>query len=219
MNPKYQRAADRLRELITEGERVASLERSSSVGGRYIKEKIPLHAWLANVENIVGAVFGKDSAHFRQVDNVLAQNPEHSYEINQIVGVLTGGLSDLEGGFLAGRENLIAGEIFDSVLEEAKHLAETGFKDPAAVLVRVVVEDCLKRLSREEGFDDSAKASAMNDALRDKGRYPKPQWRLVQAWLDIGNSAAHGKFTDYSQDDVLRMIGNVGRFLAQHLSP
>ncbi len=218
MNPKYQRAADRLRELITEGERVASLERDSAVGP-YIKEKVPLHAWLAKVENIVGAVFGKESAHFRQVSGMLDLHPEQSYEVNQIVVVLTGGLSDLEGGFLAGQEHLIAGAIFDSVLEEAKHLTEAGFKDPAAVLVRVVVEDCLKRLSREEGLDDSAKASAMNDALRDKSRYPKPQWRLVQAWLDIGNSAAHGKFTDYSKDDVLRMVGDVGRFLAQHLSP
>lgn len=197
---------------------MASLERDSSVGP-YIKEKVPLHAWLAKVENIVGAVFGKESAHFRQVGGVLARHPEHSYEVNAIVGDLTGGLSDLEGGFLVGQEHLIAGAIFDSVLEEATHLAKAGLKDPAAVLVRVVVEDCLKRLSSEEGLDDSAKASAMNDALRDKGRYPKPQWRMVQAWLDIGNSAAHGKFADYSQDDVLRIVADVGRFLAQYLSP
>ena len=45
----------------------------------------------------------------------------------------------------------------------------------------------------------SAKAATLNDGLQDRGRYGKPQWRLVQAWLDIGNSVAHGKFSDYNE--------------------
>jgi len=30
--------------------------------------------------------------------------------------------------------------------------------------------------------------------IEEAGRFTQPQWRMVQAWLDIGNAAAHGKF-------------------------
>jgi len=32
-------------------------------------------------------------------------------------------------------------------------------------------------------------------------------------------AAAHGNFSDYSKEDVLRIVDEVGRFLAQHLTP
>ena len=37
-----------------------------------------------------------------------------------------------------------------------------------------------------------------------------------QAWLDIGNAAAHGKFVEYSQDDVAKLIEDIERFLATY---
>jgi len=139
--------------------------------------------------------------------------------VNALIGILTGALSDLEDGFLAHQEQLVAGVVFDSVLEQARHLLAAGFKDPAAVLSRVVVEDCLRRLSRHAGLSDAGKASALNDALRDCGCYALPQWRLVQSWLDIGNAAAHGKFADYDAAAVGRMIEDVARLVALELAP
>jgi len=217
MNPRQQRIADRLRDLIEEGKRVAALERPSDYVAPYIQDTVQLHAWLVKVANIVSTVFKLDGAHHRQFEKATKGTPAHAYEVNGIIGILTGALSDLEGGFLTGQENLVAGEIFDSILEQAKYLAKSGFKDPAAVLARVVVEDCLRRISRESALDDTAKASSLNNALWDKGRYSKPRWRLVQSWLDIGNSAAHGKFTEYTEEDVSRMIDEVGSFIAQEL--
>jgi len=120
--------------------------------------------------------------------------------------------------FLVHQEPSVAGVVFDSVLEQARHLLVCGFKDPAAVLCRVVIEDCLRRLSREEGLPDLGKAFALNDALRDRGRYDKSQWRLIQSWVDIGNSAAHGKFSELDSASVDRMIGDVERFMAQDVA-
>lgn len=213
LNPKHKRYADRIRELIEEGHAVAKLERDSSVGP-YIKDKVPLHSWLTKVENIIESVFGAKSPHYSHLKVLTKRLPEHSYEVNPIIGLLTGGLDDLEKGYLIGQEFIIAGEVFDSVLEQAKYLNLNGHKDPAAVLSRVVLEDALKRLGREEFIDDKLKASRINDELKKAGRYSQPQWRLIQAWLDIGNAAAHGSFTEYSQDDVTKLIEEVGRFLA-----
>jgi hypothetical protein len=216
VNSQYKRAADRVRSLITEGTAVAGLEQHSSVGP-YIQEKIPLHAWWVKVENLIESVFGPQSAHGRQLRRLTKRTPEHSYEVLGIVGMLTGALDDLESGFLIGQENLVAGVVLDDVLEQALELVRAGFKDPAAVLVRVVVEDTLRRLSRAHSLDDTVKASALNDALWKKGGYGKPQWRLVQAWLDIGNAAAHGDFAAYTADQVRQVILDVERFLAQEL--
>ena len=216
MNPVYSRAANRIKILIEEGRKVASLESDSGVGP-YIKEKIPLHTWLVKTENILNGVFGEGSIHYSRGKKIIDGGAEHAYEVNSLIGILTGALSDLEDGFLVGQEHLVAGVVLDSVLEQAKHLAENSYKDPAAVLGRVVVEDALRRISREESLADTGKASGLNDALRDKGRYTKPQWRVIQSWLDIGNSAAHGKFSDYDDSDVQTMIKDVERFLAQEL--
>jgi hypothetical protein len=218
LNPKHKRYADRVQELIEEGQAVAKLERPSSVGP-YIQDedKIPLQAWLIKVSNILETVFGPESPHVRHFGEFTKDGMrlvEHSYDILPIVGLLTGALDDLEQGYLAGQEFLIAGEVFDSVLEQAKHLNQNGYKDPAAVLARVVLEDSLKRIARSEGIDDSQKASRLNDELKKAGRYPQPQWRLVQAWLDVGNAAAHGKFDAYDEEDVERLIKDIERFLA-----
>lgn len=216
MNPRYRKQAERIRSLIEEGREVARLEQPSSIGP-YIQDHVRLDAWLVKTENIVLAVFGKTSPHYRRLKDAISGGAQHAYQINSAVGILLGALDDLEGGFLVGQEQLVAGEIFDSVLEEAQHLAEKGFKVPAAVLARVVVEDTLRRRARGSEIDDSGKASSVNDRLRDAGLYAKPQWRLIQTWLDIGNAAAHGDFSDYSADEVERMIRDVQVFLAQQL--
>jgi len=216
MNPKYQRYADRLRELIEEGKKL-SLQQDQHE--RYIKDNVAVNQFVVKVENIVASVFRRDSAHFERLKRTTKGHVQHNWEVDIVVGVLAGALDDLENGYLIGQEHLIAGGIFDSVLEEAKHLREHGHKDPAAILGRVVLEDCLRRLCREEGLDDSAKAAAMNEALRQKGRYAQPRWRQIQAWLDIGNSAAHGEFDKYTADEVERLLDGIGGLLAQELKP
>lgn len=222
MNPKHHRVAERLRTLIAEGESVAQLERhygNQYTGRRYIREKAPLHEWLVKSENIIQSAFGKDSPHGTHLLKVTQGHVGSALEVDKVVGILRGALSDLEGGFLQHQESLVAGSIFDTVLEQAEYLLKNSFKDPATILGRVVLEDALRRIARSEGVADAeaAKAAFLNETLREKNRYSRPQWRLVQAWLDIGNSAAHGKFSDYSETDVAEMLRGVRRFIAEEL--
>lgn len=222
LNFKYKRYAERLHELIEEGKAVAKLERPSSFGN-YIQgeDKVLLQAWLTKVSNILEAVFGINSPQYRCFREILPKDGirfvEHSYDIHPITGVLIGALDDLEKGFLIGQEFLIVGEIFDSILEQARELSKSGYKDPSAVLARVILEDGLKRIARHEGIDDNKKASQINDELKKLGKYPQSQWRFIQAWLDIGNAAAHGKFSEYVEDDVVKMIEGIEQFLVTEL--
>ena len=222
LSPKYQRYADRLRELIDEGKTVAKLERPSPNNsfGPYFQgeDKIRVQSWLTKTRNILETTFGTQRPHCRDFKEALPQGAilrvEHAYNVYPIIGVLSAALDDLEKGYMLGQEFLIASEVFDTVLEQAKQLVQSGYKDPTAVLTRVVLEDALRRLARSEGIDDTLKASAINEELKKKGKYALPQWRLIQAWLDMGNAAAHGNFGDYSKDDVTSAIAGIERFLA-----
>jgi hypothetical protein len=219
------RTAQRFRELIEEGNGVASLERRSSYSSiEFIqdKDKIKLQAWLSKTTNIVEGTFGPQSPQFRHLRDLMpkgAGHIEHSYEVYPIVGMLSGALDDLENGFLLDQETLISGDVFDSVLEQAGELNRLAYKDPAAVLVRVVLEGALRRLAAVRGIETSQKASLLNDALKQAAVYAQPQWRLIQAFLDIGNAAAHGKFNEYTQDDVSNAINGVTQFLALYFGP
>lgn len=220
LSPKYKRIAERLRELADEGRNVARLERPSRNVGSFIQDadKIAAESWLTKVENVIRNAFGEGSAHHDRLTYHAKGGVSKAYEVFPIVGILEAALDDLNNGFLSSQEFLIASEVFDSLLEQAKHLIEAGYKDPAAVLVRVVLEDTLRRIARSEGLDSTRKASVLNDELRSIGHYSQPQWRLVQAWLDVGNAAAHGDFGAYSHDDVVRLIDDVERFIASELS-
>jgi len=221
LSPKLKRYSDRIRELIDEGQAVAKLERPSSVGP-FIQgeDQIRVQAWAVNIRNIIQTTFGSESPQFHQLKiltNDGVKHLEHSYDIHPIVGLLTGALSDLEKGFFIKQEFIIAGEVFDSVLEQAKYLNKAGHKDPAAILARVVLEDALKRIARSEEINVNQKASQINDELKKIERYPQSQWRLVQAWLDVGNAAAHGRFNEYDAKAVDKLLEDIERFLGSEL--
>jgi hypothetical protein len=214
-------SAARLRQLIDEGPLIAKREKPSSVGP-YIQDQdvVPLQAWLVRVTNIIDTTFGLESPHSRHLRELMPDGPrliQHSHDVFPIIGLLEGALDDLEGGFLQRQSLLIAGEVFDTILDQAQHLLESGYKDPGAMLGRVVLEDALRRIAPGSGVDPLLKPSRINDELKAAGRYPQPQWRLIQAWLDIGNSAAHGLFDKFTQEQVADMLQGITRFLAAEL--
>jgi hypothetical protein len=182
--------------------------------GSWIEQKAPLHEWLVQVKNIIETTFGPGSPQTRELRRLADGGVVDARGVSQLIGVLRGSHGDLVHGFLAKQEFLLAGEVFDSVLQEAQHLLATDHKDPAAVLGRVVLEDALKRLARSHELEVATTAGRVNEALRTAGVYGQPQWRQVQAWLDIGNAAAHGNFDQYTTEQVASLLAGVEAFLA-----
>jgi hypothetical protein len=212
LSPKQQKYADRIGELIIEGHRVSTLERGrvSQTGvmpSTYMSDEAAVHAWMSKTENILTSVFGAQSTQVNHYQALTHRTgTANSLVVRRIVGLLSGAKSDLENGFLIGQEFLIAADVFDSLLEQARHLNENGFKDCAAVLARVALEDALKRLARANGVAIVGLANRINDDLKGSGVFSQPQWRLNQACLDVGNAAAHGDFNTYSKEDVAQRI-------------
>lgn len=210
----------RLEGLIETGKSLTQYERVHDFSAlRYLAEESrpKIAAWQVQIKNIISLIFGSESVQYNYVIENLPKSITNNNNIRDYIGVLEGCLNDLKDGFIAGVEFIISSEFFDSVLQEAKYLNEHGFKDPSAVLTRVVIESTLQKLAEKNEINHDQKASNLNEALRSEGIYPKPQWRLVQANLDIGNEAAHGNFDSYTQEDVKSMINFSELFNATYL--
>lgn len=212
MDRRTQGHLDRMEQLIEEGRELLATKTRSPGVGWLISDTEWKNSWVIRCENIIEAAFGTRGPHYKRLQKITGSLSPHAIE--SLVGLLVGGTDDLKGGFLVDQEMLIAGEVLDSVLEEATALQKAGYHHCAAVLGRVALEDALRRLAREEGVDASQKASGINDDLKEADRFPVPKWRQIQAWLDVGNAAAHGETDEYGPRDVARMLDGVRTFLA-----
>ena len=106
----------------------------------------------------------------------------------------------------------------------AEHLLAEKYKDPAAVVAGSVVEEHLRQLSLSvkipveepsRGSLAPRKADSLNADLARVGKYSKLDQKQVAAWLDLRNKAAHGKYAEYSSEQVAIMLAGVRDFLSR----
>lgn len=121
-------------------------------------------------------------------------------------------------------KGLVAAELFSDFLDMAEHLLETGYKDPAAVMVGSVLEEHLRQLCQRHGVASEdikdgdhvpKKADRLNSELAKGDAYTKLDQKLITAWLDLRNKAAHGKYMEYNDDQVRQMLFGVTEFMAR----
>ena len=134
-----------------------------------------------------------------------------------LYGVLKSLKQAYEHNYLSSVQELVHADVFADFLEMAEHLLQSGYKDPAAVLIGGVLEEHLRKLCAKHGVPVSApsgeprKASQMNDDLA-KIAYDKLQQKGVTYWLDLRNKAAHGKYSEYDNKDVGQLLTSVREF-------
>ncbi len=148
---------------------------------------------------------------------------DNSYNLRVLAGILRALRADYAAGFLQKVESLVQADLFSDFLEMAEHLLAQGYKDPAAVLIGGVLEEHLRKLCLANGVAVAAggkpkKADTMNAELAGAGVYNKLDQKAVTAWLDLRNNAAHGKYTEYTRDQVQGMLQGVSSFLTRHLA-
>jgi hypothetical protein len=96
-------------------------------------------------------------------------------------------------------------------------LLENDYKDAAAVIIRAVLEDGLRRLCTSRGVPLEARDTTgpLNEKLYRARVYSVLRNKEITAKAQIGNDAAHGKFNQYSKADVESFLAYVQRFLAE----
>lgn len=175
--------------------------------------------WKVSVLNLLEKILDTESIHYKELSKIAdnIQNPELMYEA---IEILKAAKADYESGYLFDTRVLIEAEVFGDFLEQAEHLLSQGYFQPAAVIAGSVLEDGLRKLCARKGIllQPKATINPMNDALAKAGVYNKLTQKRITALADIRNSAAHGKWTEFSEKDVEDMIRDVRRFMEDHFS-
>jgi len=137
-------------------------------------------------------------------------------------GMLQALRSDYKSGYLQSVVELIHADIFADFLDMANYLLEQHYKDPAAVVVGTVLEEHLRKLCEKQGIDavkadgSPKKSDALNSELAAAGGYSKLDQKSVTAWLDLRNKAAHGKYSEYTSEQVAVMLQGVRDFASRN---
>jgi len=194
----------RFDELIANGE--ALLKNVKDISSR-LGDLAKLQRWETSCLHLLNLTFEEDSIYFENLRGAFGLGNREAHLAHGIE-IMRGAKEEIERGFLYDIEHLISADFFDSVIEQAEYLLKSGFKDVAAVLGRVVIENTLKDIGKRENIPvpEKTQLSELNQILRDNSVYEKNIWRLVQAQIDLGNYAAHGDFGKYEDKSVAFML-------------
>jgi hypothetical protein len=168
--------------------------------------------------SFIESTFGRDHSYYSEFDKGVRDSHISSGE--HAFGVLTAIRDQIKGGWIETTKGLVTAEVFADFLEMAGHLLDQQYKDPAAVLVGGVLEEHLRQLCGSAGVDVAdpstltpRKADSLNADLAKAGKYDKGDQKQITAWLDLRNRAAHGKYSEYTKEQVVLMLDGVRNFL------
>ena len=182
---------------------------------------------ITRIKAIVKRITGNDSEYYKHIEEifVLYEKYEDNVKLSPLKGVLDGLYQDLKAGYLKSFSELIHADIFSDYIEMAEYLLEEGYKDPAAVITGSTLEEHLRKLCIKNGIDieimssgklRSKNADGMNSDLAKQGVYTKLEQKNVTAWLGLRNNAAHGKYSEYNDNQVKQMIMGVRDFIIRN---
>jgi hypothetical protein len=214
-----QEILDRLDSLIAKGNKVLATHRPNppNVIGYPTLSSEAFSEWQTQSHAYLINVLGQDHIYVQRFKSIGQKG--YTGAVGSGQGILRAVREDIEGGYLKRVQALVSAEIFTDFVEMTEHLLEQGYKDPAASLVGAVLEDGLRKISAKNAVTVKAKEdiSSLNKKLADAQVYNRLRQKKLQVWNDVRNNADHGKFSEYSKDDVKEMIKGVSDFLAQYL--
>jgi hypothetical protein len=134
----------------------------------------------------------------------------------RLKSIFSAAKEDFFSGYLSSVKVLVQAEVFDSELEQASELLSSGYCTAAAVIAGVVLETALRDLCDRNGIPHG-KLDKMNADLAKASAYNMLNQKRITALADIRNNAAHGKTSQFTDQDVDNMIKDVRRFLSDYL--
>lgn len=185
--------------------------------------------WKTSVLTVLDAVIPRSHIHRDVLATIrgLESTPD-SREF--AVSFLKSILGDLEEGFLNRVQYAVDAEVNADYLAQAEALVESGQTDKAhiaaAVIAGAVLEHGLRTIldsietsepSRTAGSASERRGlNALIDDLKRRGVFNEVRAKELRGFADIRNAAAHGRFGDFTPEQVRRMVSGITDFLARH---
>jgi hypothetical protein len=211
----------RINELMLKADKIIEAKKIDNPFGSAVDYPMIIE-FRTSSEGFLLNFFGEESVYYQKFISVKKARGVNG--IGACKSVLAALKEDIEGGWLQSTKQLISAEIFTDFLEMAEHLLKEGYKDPAAVMIGSVLEEHLRQLCQKNNVDivvvkgtDTIpkKADAMNIDLCKATVYNMLDQKQITSWLDLRNRAAHGKYTEYTKEQVDLMYQGVLNFIAR----
>jgi len=207
--------------VLKDYEIVKSHEQRDYLTGNEFEETLNV---FSKAKAAIVRITGIHSEYYKDVEATLKKT--YLSEENQlkfIIGIIKALKSDLQNDYLKSLNQIIQAEVFSDYLEMSEHLLAEGYKDPAAVLIGSTLEVHLRELCQENNIEIDLtnskgnlipkKADLMNSDLAKANIYSSAYQKQITAWLGIRNAAAHGKYSEYSNDEINLMLQGVRQFM------
>ncbi len=211
----------RFAELLDLGNEIFGTRRSPppNVIGDYRVDIDKSQEWATSTSQLIGSLLGRDSEYYKRFQEAF-KHPGYETDMRRGMAVLRAVWNDYSKGYLIETKMLIRAEVFDDFLEQAQHLFDQGYYQPAAVLAGGILEDALRKLCERNGITlpDKPKLDGMNAELVKKGAYNTLVQKRVTLLADIRNKAAHAQWSDFSSADVENMLRHVRDFVTDYLA-
>ena len=172
--------------------------------------------------SFVERVYGISHSHYRELDKTTTGFGPLDVEMG--IEILQSIRDEIAGDWLFTLRGMITAEVFADFIDMARFLLENGYKDPAAVIAGSVLEEHLRELCQKNGVESDTvsdsggkpkKADRLNAELAAANVYTKLDQKAVTMWLDLRNKAAHGKYGEYTHEQVRNMVAGVTEFMAR----
>lgn len=221
------------RRFLQEIDDVFGYQESLREQGEYYDDLSNLPDWeiermitmaLAAMERIAGA----DSVYASQARAASTPREKRNWRLftclKTVLGILGALRAAVVAGYLRSTEELVHASLFADFVEMASHLLAEGYKDPAAVLAGSTLESHLRQLCLKNSIDTEVatatgpkpkRADKMNADLARARVFGGLDQKNVTAWLDLRNKAAHGKYDEYTAEQVDLLISGVREFMSR----
>ena len=166
--------------------------------------------------NLISRTAGESSIYYRALLEAHAPNTMHGQMPSLSVGIIEAAMTDYREGFMADAKLHVSAEVLTDFLVQAEVLLEHDYKDAAAVLIRAVLEDGLRRVCLSKGIEvkDRAGVDDLTQALTKQNVLTALQKKEIDAKRELANAAVHGRFSEYTKQDVVAFHEFVQRLLA-----
>jgi hypothetical protein len=178
----------------------------------------------SKAKSAVVRITGDKSEYYKDIDFVVHKTFHHPGEkLRLIMGTVYALKSNIQNDYLKSLSQIIESEVFSDYLEMASHLQTEGYKDATAVIIGSTLEAHLRKLcvtnlvstdfKNPKGILLPKKADVLNSDLAKANVYTGLYQKQITAWLAIRNSAAHGQYNDYNENDIKLMLQGVRQFM------
>ncbi|WP_300978710.1 hypothetical protein [Flavobacterium sp.] len=210
----------RVNELISLADKTLNNQWEDSYG-YYVKveEYIELRSACLS---FIKSTFGDSHPFYKEFNSQI--NSATPHYVQQARGILKAIKQEIDGGWIFSVKGIVSAEIFSDFMEMAEHLLSEGYKDATAVMIGSVLEEHLRQLCKKNSIDVEIskgeklipkRADSLNNELCSAGIYNMLDQKTVTSWLDLRNKAAHGKYTEYSKEQVDLMYQGVNNFISR----